>query len=85
MPRHHWGPSPRPEHGAAHAERLCPAPQHHHPRLGREAGGDFNSSESGGFTLSLEEPTPPPGNHCAVRNEHLKSSDPMKQRLESER
>lgn len=63
--RHHQSPSLQLEHWSASGKEALPLP------LGTTAlswalrQGDTNSSESGGFTLSLEEPMPPPGKHCA--------------------
>lgn len=66
MSRHHQGPSLQPEHSTARGKEALPLPLSTtaFSRASRLGGGHTNVSESGGFTLSLEEPMPPPGKHC---------------------
>lgn len=53
----------QPEHGAARGKEVLPLPPAPSPSARLRGWGDTKGAESGGFTLCLEEPTPPPGKH----------------------
>lgn len=55
----------QPEHGAARGKEALPLPPAPTPSARLRDWGDTKGTESGGFTMSLEQPTPPPGKHCA--------------------
>lgn len=85
MSRHHQGPSLQPEHSAARGKEALPLPLSITTLSWASRLGDTLMTQRVEASPYLwRSPRHPQANTVLVRNERLKSNDPLKERLESE-
>ena len=86
MSRHHQGPGLQPEHSGARGKEALPLPLSTTAlSWASRLGGTLTAQRVEASPYLWRSPRHPQANTVLVRNKRLKSNDPLKERLESER